>query len=172
MQTEINSENLSLQQLKVKSWAVQRTQTYPKVLGFKPYDLAICALLDFYYPRKINYYMLNLEDHQKNLQLANDVMKELGIQVMINSSNVSQIENEADQKTILEQLELVQKVIDKKEYKETLSKDNNQQKLVPNELNTEAKFEEQIKKDKEAYAKHSSESGKESTEKKVARLFK
>lgn len=116
--------------------------------------------------------MLNLEDHQKNLQLANDVMKELGIQVMINSSNVSQIENEADQKTILEQLELVQKVIDKKEYKETLSKDNNQQKLVPNELNTEAKFEEQIKKDKEAYAKHSSESGKESTEKKVARLFK
>lgn len=56
------TENLTKQQIQIKSWAAQRTQTYPKVFGFKPYDLAMCALLDSYYPRKINFYLLNLED--------------------------------------------------------------------------------------------------------------
>lgn len=138
------TDSLTLQQIQTKAWAVQRTQTYPKVLGFKPYDLAICALLDSYYPRKINFYILNLEDHQKNLKLAIDVMKELGIEVLISN------EKDIDDNTLLKQLEAAQKVLEPNGIK-----DNNAEapKVIGNIDNTQEKFEEEIKKDKNDYFK-------------------
>lgn len=139
------TDNLTIQQIKTRSWAVQRTQTYPKVLGFKPYDLAICALLDSYYPRKINYYILNLDDHQKNLQLAINVMKELGINVLISKVD------EADDATVLKQLELVQKVLEPNRIKENVEETHT--KVVGNVDNTQEKFEEEIKRDQIDYIK-------------------
>lgn len=138
------TENLTKQQIQIKSWAAQRTQTYPKVFGFKPYDLTMCALLDSYYPRKINFYLLNLEDHQKNLELAINVMKELGIEVLITN------DKQADDATVLKQLELAQKVLNPKEIKENNAEEP---KIIGNVDNTQEKFEEEIHKDKAEYLK-------------------
>ena len=138
------TDELTRQQIQTKTWAVQRTQTYPKVFGFKPYDLALCALLDSYYPRKINYYVLNLEEHKKNLQLAIDVMKELGIEVIISKDHV------ADDATILKQLELAQKILDPKGVQE---KDEVAPKVIGNINNTQKQFEEEIQKDINDYVK-------------------
>lgn len=167
---EANCENLSLEQTLIKVWAVQRTQTYPKVFELKPYDLAICALLDSYYPRKINYYILNLEDHEKNLQLANKVMKELGIDVLI------QNDKEIDEQTLLKQLELAQKVLDPnsslKGSKDNAEKEKKALIQLPNQKETENKLQEQIKKDKLAYAKKQSKNKNGITEEDIEKLFK
>lgn len=67
----------------VKAWAIQRTQNYPNVLGFHPYDVAMLALLDSYHPRKVQFYALDLKDHDRNLELAIKIMQELNIKVVI-----------------------------------------------------------------------------------------
>ena len=65
------------------SWAIQRTEKYSNVQSFKPYDLAMCALLDSYFPEKVKYSTLNAEDHQHNSQLATNVMNDLGISCFV-----------------------------------------------------------------------------------------
>ena len=69
----------------------------------------------------------------------------------------------------MNQIELIQKVVDAKDIKE--NQGSKEQKVIQNVLNTESRFEEQIKKDKEAYAKRNSNNENESTEKKIAELF-
>ena len=63
-------------------WAVKRTEEYPNIQDFQPYDMAVCALLDSYYPEKINFSALDPNSHIKNLELSVKVMEELGIQIM------------------------------------------------------------------------------------------
>lgn len=86
------------------SWAIKRTQNYKRVFAFKPYDLAMCALLDSYYPSKINYYVLDLKDHQKNFKLIMDVMNELGIPCIIYPDDIPKNANQVDRKILLAQL--------------------------------------------------------------------
>ncbi|KAK8884628.1 actinin alpha 2 [Tritrichomonas musculus] len=57
-------------------WAIERTENYPNINDFKPYDLSMCALLDSYVPDKINFYSLNAQDTQHNAELATKVMKD------------------------------------------------------------------------------------------------
>lgn len=89
------------------SWAIKRTQNYKRVFAFNPYDLAMCALLDSYYPNKINYYVLDYKDHQKNFKLIMDVMTELKIPCLIYPEDVLFNNNQADKKILLAQLALV-----------------------------------------------------------------
>lgn len=98
-------ENVSDANIKNKllSWAMRRTQNYKHVFAFKPYDLAICALLDSYYPSKVNYYLQNLNNHSENFKYAIDVMNELGIPCLILPEDVDQ-KTEIDKKSLLTQL--------------------------------------------------------------------
>lgn len=129
--------------IRAKVWAVRRTQSYPKVLGFKPYDLAMCALIDSYYPDKINYYTLNLDDHEHNFQLAVDMMREVGIQVVITNPD------EITEPALLKQLGLCQSVFEPKDYKDNGG--DIKTNVVGNTENTQEEFERQIKRDKKAF---------------------
>lgn len=104
--TKANAKSILL------AWAVQRTQSYKKVFDFKPYDLALCALLDSYHPNKINYYVLDLDDHQQNFKLAIDVMNELGIPCLIYPEDISQNGDQIDKKALLTQLSLARMVLE------------------------------------------------------------
>lgn len=57
-------------------WAIERTENYPNINDFKPYDLSMCALLDSYVPDKINFYSLNAQDTHHNAELTTKVMKD------------------------------------------------------------------------------------------------
>ena len=63
-------------QIRAKVWAVRRTQSYPKVLGFKPYDLAMCALIDSYYPDKMDDYKKMRESGEPDDELTQSLRKD------------------------------------------------------------------------------------------------
>lgn len=82
-------------------WANNRISKYSNVQNFRPYPLAMCALLDSFAPEKVNFANLNPSDNQNNAQLAANVMKELGIPVFINPN---ESDNDIDIKALLTQL--------------------------------------------------------------------
>lgn len=94
------------------SWAVNRTRNYNNVNDFQPYDLAMCALLDSYYPDKIQFKSLNPDDHQHNAKLAFDVMNELGIICYIYPEDLPKNENKVDRMALVTQLSAVKSVLD------------------------------------------------------------
>lgn len=100
----VSTSNIKSQLL---SWAIRRTQNYKNVFAFKPYDLSMCALLDSYYPSKINYYVLDQKDHQKNFKLIMDVMSELKIPCLIYPEDVLSNNDQLDKKILLTQLALM-----------------------------------------------------------------
>lgn len=109
-----SNENVTKENVKNKllSWAVKRTQTYENVFDFKPYDLAMCALIDSYYPEKINYYALNLDDHQNNFSLLISEMKKLGIPCLIFPDDLIEYDEQIDEKALLTQLALSRIVLE------------------------------------------------------------
>ncbi|KAK8897721.1 alpha-actinin [Tritrichomonas musculus] len=58
-------------------WAFDRTEDYPDVTEFQPYCLSLCALLDSFYPDRINFYQLDPESAEKNAPAAIKAMNEL-----------------------------------------------------------------------------------------------
>lgn len=109
----VNEANVKNQLL---SWAIKRTQNYKRVFAFKPYVLAMCALLDSYYPSRINYYVLDHKDHQKNFKLIIDVMNELKIPCLIFPDDVSSNNNQIDRKVLLTQLAFVRMKLEVKSH--------------------------------------------------------
>lgn len=101
-----NSKNALLE------WAIDRTSSYPNLDKFQPYDLAMCALLDSYYPDKIQFKSLNPDDHQHNAKLAFDVMNELGIICYIYPEDLPKNENKVDRMALVTQLSAVKSVLD------------------------------------------------------------
>ncbi|KAK8884631.1 hypothetical protein M9Y10_043747 [Tritrichomonas musculus] len=92
-------------------WAIERTENYPNINDFKPYDLSMCALLDSYVPDKINFYSLNAQDAQHNAELATKVMKDLGIPVFLDSDDLQ--DTTVDEKALLTQLSTAKVVLEK-----------------------------------------------------------
>ncbi|KAK8883680.1 hypothetical protein M9Y10_042777 [Tritrichomonas musculus] len=96
----------------LKSWAIERTENYPNVHNFSPYELSMCALLDSYVPNKINYYSLNPQDTDHNANLATNVMNELGIPIFIYPEDVKSHSSQVDDKTLLTQLSSMKTVLE------------------------------------------------------------
>ena len=92
-------------------WAIDRTENYPNINNFQPYDLSMCALLDSYVPDKINYYSLDTKNSEHNAELATRVMKELGIPVFLDSDDLQ--ETTVDEKALLTQLSTAKVVLEK-----------------------------------------------------------
>ena len=93
-------------------WASDRIKSYPNVENFAPYDLSLCALLDSYVPNKINYESLNPTDSEYNLQLAIDIMEELGIPIFLYPEDLANQESKFDQQIILTQLSAAKTVLE------------------------------------------------------------
>lgn len=87
--------------IQLHKWAIDRTENYPNVHNFEPYDLAICALLDSFVPDKINYMSLNPANRQENMELAKKVMEELNVPVLIYPEDLT---DGIDKKSVLTQL--------------------------------------------------------------------
>lgn len=85
------------------SWAVDRTSSYPNISDFYPYCLSMCALLDSYFPDKINYYSLDPNDVKGNARLATKVMRELAIPIYVDLEDFGS-RNRTDEKAFLIQL--------------------------------------------------------------------
>lgn len=94
------------------NWAVQRTSNYPNVTDFEPYDLAMCGLLDSYFPDKINFYNLNFEDDEANLRLANHVLRGLGVPTFVYSEEFVNNSHTLDKKVLLTQLAAIKHYVD------------------------------------------------------------
>ncbi|KAK8897323.1 alpha-actinin [Tritrichomonas musculus] len=94
------------------SWAYERVSAYPYIKNFQPYVLAICALLDSYVPEKINYYSLDPNDSEHNLQLAFETMKYLGIPIYLYSEDILPNCSQLDEKVLLTQLASFKIVLD------------------------------------------------------------
>ncbi|KAK8871967.1 hypothetical protein M9Y10_007717 [Tritrichomonas musculus] len=92
-------------------WAIERTENYPNINNFKPYDLSMCALLDSYVPDKINFYSHNANDSQHNAELATKVMKDLGIPVFLDSDDLQ--DATVDEKALLTQLSTAKVVLER-----------------------------------------------------------
>lgn len=92
-------------------WAINRTEKYPNIEDFQPYDMAVCALLDSYYPEKINFSSLDSNNHIKNLELSVKVMEELGIQIMFYPDELIRYDR-VERKILLTQLAAMKKVLD------------------------------------------------------------
>lgn len=107
-------ENVSEANIKSKllAWGVQRTQSYKNVFDFRPYDLGMCALLDSYYPNKIDYYVLDLKEHDQIFKLVIETMNDLKIPCLIYPEDVSENDGLVDQKTLLTQLALTRMVLE------------------------------------------------------------
>lgn len=104
-----NSRNSKADLLK---WAQERTENYPNVHKFTPYELSMCALLDSYVPDKIDFNSLNPKDTEYNSQLATDVMNELGIPIYIYPEDYNNQEARFDQQVLLTQLSAAKTVLE------------------------------------------------------------
>lgn len=96
----------------LKSWALERTENYPNIHNFKPYELSMCALLDSYVPNRINYYSLNPDDKENNSKLATSVMNDLEIPILIYPDDVKNNDSNIDDKTLLTQLSCMKSVLE------------------------------------------------------------
>lgn len=149
------SKNDSTAQKELLSWAIEKTDSYANVKSFKPYDLAMCALLDSYCPDKIKYSTLNYEDHQHNSQLATNVMRDLGISCYIYPDDLSKNDNQVDRKTLLTQLAAAKTVLSKVEVNETERKKEEEEARLKaeSEARAKAKEEARLKAEAESRAK-------------------
>lgn len=95
----------------VMTWAIHRTANYANVRDFSPYGLSMCALLDSYYPQKINYNSLNPKDSEHNAQLAQRTMIDLGIPVYVDPEDIDN-QSHIDQKALITQLSSMRAVLE------------------------------------------------------------
>lgn len=144
------------QQKELINWANERTSNYPNVDNFTPYDLGMCALLDTYYPEKINYHNLDFNDHQGNAQLACDVMKEVGVPVYVYPEDLSKNNDAVDSKTLMVQLAAAKEALDRQptipSSEITEETDDNNDSLTDidaaqNDINTGVEVEEKAFED-------------------------
>lgn len=98
-----------------------------------PYDLSLCALLDSYFPEKINYYSLNPNETEHNSKLATQVMDELGIPVFVYPEDITNQECKVDDKTLLTQLSTAKVILDQKSSKDIKNSNIQERSVVPNQ---------------------------------------
>ncbi|KAK8892934.1 hypothetical protein M9Y10_030186 [Tritrichomonas musculus] len=92
-------------------WAFDRTESYPDINEFQPYCLSLCALLDSFYPDKINFYSLDPKNTKKNAKIAIKAMQELSIPVLFDLADTQS--TKIDDKALLTQLAVIKITIEK-----------------------------------------------------------
>lgn len=92
-------------------WATDRISNYPNINGFQPFSLSMCALLDSYFPDKVNFYKLNPSDSQNNAQLVTKIFKEIGVPVLLIPEDYES--SEMDVKAFLAQLAVAKICLEK-----------------------------------------------------------
>ncbi|KAK8892247.1 hypothetical protein M9Y10_029470 [Tritrichomonas musculus] len=92
-------------------WAFDRTESYPDIKEFQPYCLSLCALLDSFYPDKINFYQLDPKNTEKNAKIAIKAMQELNIPVLFDMADTQS--TKIDDKALLTQLAVIKISIEK-----------------------------------------------------------
>ena len=127
---KINTQSTKSNKTTLLSWAQQRTEHYPNVHNFAPFDLSLCALLDSYFPNKVNYYSLNPEDSENNARLATKVMEEVGIPVYVYPEELQKTNNTVDEKTLLTQLSSAKMVLDEAEAKLSTETIENEESIL------------------------------------------
>lgn len=104
----------------ILDWANDRIANYPHIQNFTPYSLMLCALLDSYLPNKINYLALKPFCEIENAKLAEMVMDELNIPVLIKPDEIKKIDKKvpdfpkttAEFRALLTQLSIAKIVFD------------------------------------------------------------
>ena len=86
-------------------WAFDCTENYPGINEFQPFGLSICALLDFYFPDKINFYSLDPSDTETNSKIAIQIMKNLNIPLLFDLTDFQS--KKIDDKALLTQLAVI-----------------------------------------------------------------
>ena len=92
-------------------WAIDRTENYPGVKEFQPFGLSLCALLDSFFPDKINFFALDPSKTERNAQVAIGAMQELDIPVLFELSDIQS--TKIDDKALLTQLAVIKISIEK-----------------------------------------------------------
>ncbi|KAK8848268.1 alpha-actinin [Tritrichomonas musculus] len=121
-EVKINDQNPDLQNdmesrnsIKLITWATEKINKHPNVQeNFKPYDLAICALLHQYFPDEINYEKLNLDDHDANITMANNAMEKLQIPVYVTPEDIKENNYNIDETCLITQLAALKIRLDQK----------------------------------------------------------
>ena len=92
-------------------WAIDCTENYQGVNEFQPFSLSLCALLDSFFPDKINFYSLDPSDTEKNSRVAIQVMEDLKIPVLFELNDMQS--QKIDDKALLTQLAVIKIAIEK-----------------------------------------------------------
>lgn len=114
-EAEIEKKN-SIQLLK---WATNKIQSYANIeKNFKPYDLAICALLHSYLPKfrcpdEFDYNSLDINDHDKNIQIAVNFMEKQRIPVYILADDINKDDYQVDDSSLMTQLSAIKIFLDR-----------------------------------------------------------
>ena len=83
-------------------WAIDRTENYPGINEFQPLALSLCALLDSFFPEKINFYSLDPSDTENNAKIASQIMKDLNLPLLFDLNDLQS--PKIDDKALLIQL--------------------------------------------------------------------
>lgn len=144
---KINKQTSKNNKITLLSWATERTEHYPNVHNFAPFDLSLCALLDSYFPNKVNYYSLNPEDSEHNAKLATKIMEEVGIPVLVYPEELKKTNNMVDEKTLLTQLSSAKIVLDETESKRNSESEQiDIQTDITNSVNDQISIQNNIEK--------------------------
>lgn len=117
------------------TWAIERTSNYQHADNFQSYDMSMAALLNSYAPERINYSQLDPKDTKKNTEIVTNVMKDMGIPVLIQPEDVEQHNNRLDSKTLMTQLSSAKFVLDSESFQSDESLFSSQQRIT-NAANT------------------------------------
>ena len=102
-------------------WALDRIESYPGIAEFQPLSLALCALLDSYFPEKVNYFTLDPKDTETVAKVASQAMKELNIPLLFDLSELQS--SKIDDKALLTQLSVIKIAIERRQpTQRTISK--------------------------------------------------
>ena len=76
-----------------------------------PFALSLCALLDSYFPDKINFFSLDPSDTENNAQVAFETMKNLKLPILFDFEDFKC--TKVDDKALLAQLAVLKTAIEK-----------------------------------------------------------
>lgn len=120
-----DKENMDIEEIEKKNsiqllkWATNKIQSYANIeKNFKPYDLAICALLHSYLPKfnrpgEFDYDSLDVNNHDKNIQIAADFMEKQNIPVYIFAEDIKNNDYQVDNSSLMTQLSAIKIFLDK-----------------------------------------------------------
>ena len=102
-------------------WAIDRTEYYPGVKEFQPLSLSLCALLDSYFPEKVNFYSIDPTDKENIAKIVTNKMDDLKLPLLFSVEDLQS--SEIDDKALLTQIAVLKISIEQaRPFEKTISK--------------------------------------------------